>query len=167
MGDPENISAFGVEKKPHKQMRARSAYNFYVQDVRATVQAANPDASFADMSSLVGKQWRGLSEAERAPFDAIAAADRADVAASKPRKTPRGRSAYFCFALDPTVRSATEAENPGASIIDMARILGKKWRAMDASAKAPYAQQAAESAAAAAARHVALLAAEAEAAATK
>ena len=75
--------------KAPKARRARSAYSIYVHDpgvraklLRVALQDANPATSFAKISIAAGKQWRGLSEAERGPFDAIAAADRAAVAAA-------------------------------------------------------------------------------------
>jgi len=54
--------------KPKKKKRAANAYAFFTKKKRASIKEANPDATFAEMASLVGSAWKDLTEEERKPF---------------------------------------------------------------------------------------------------
>jgi hypothetical protein len=51
-------------------------------------------------------------------------------------KKPRKLNAYMVFAME--VRESVKKNNPTASIIDIAKKIGEKWRAMSDAEKAKY-----------------------------
>jgi hypothetical protein len=53
-----------------------SAYSHYLKATHPAIRAANPTSEFTYLSAMVGEQWRGLSDEERAKFTAMAAVDR-------------------------------------------------------------------------------------------
>lgn len=61
------------EKEPN---RAQAAYMYYMQANRERVKAENPDASFGELSKVVGAEWNALPEEARAPFVALQNKDR-------------------------------------------------------------------------------------------
>jgi len=54
----------------------------------------------------------------------------------KKEKKPRKLNAYMVFAIE--VRESVKKNNPTASIIEIAKKIGEKWRAMSDSEKAKY-----------------------------
>lgn len=54
----------------------------------------------------------------------------------KKEKKPRKLNAYMVFAME--VRESVKKNNPTASIIEIAKKIGEKWRAMSDSEKAKY-----------------------------
>ena len=71
------------EKKPRKKKDpnapkgALSAFMFFNKATRAAVLAETPGLAFAEVAKKVGEAWKALPAAERTPFDAQAAADKA------------------------------------------------------------------------------------------
>lgn len=56
--------------------------------------------------------------------------------ANKKEKKPRKLNAYMVFAME--VRESVKKNHPTASIIDIAKKIGEKWRALSDSEKAKY-----------------------------
>ena len=56
---------------------------YYSNSVRKEVQEENPDAKITDIAKLVGKRWALCSEADKVPFEALAAADKKRYLAEK------------------------------------------------------------------------------------
>lgn len=56
--------------------KPRTSFSFFTQEYRPKVQAANPSASFGDLSRLVSTEWRNLSESERTRFKGMETADK-------------------------------------------------------------------------------------------
>ena len=71
-----------AKKAPAKEKkeRAKSAWNFFSAETRATVASdLGADATFAEVNKELGKRWKELSKDGRAPYDEQAAADKARV----------------------------------------------------------------------------------------
>lgn len=51
--------------KAPKKSRAPTAYILFSVDARAEIKTENPDATFAELSSLVGQKWKAVDDAER------------------------------------------------------------------------------------------------------
>lgn len=49
---------------------------FFANDQRDTVREENPGISFGQVGKVLGDKWKALSEKQRAPYDAKAAADK-------------------------------------------------------------------------------------------
>ena len=80
--------AHSLQKKPPKEVKEAkkkdpnapkgrsSAYNYYSSAKRSDVKAANPEAQHAEIIKILSAQFKALSDEERAPWDAMAAADK-------------------------------------------------------------------------------------------
>lgn len=93
---PENL-------KRLERRRALTAYNYYVKQERPRYRASHPRPSvkkgekkgevareyFKSVTRALGSQWKNLSEKERAPFVALAEADRARFVKPKVEKKER------------------------------------------------------------------------------
>lgn len=49
---------------------------FFANEQRDNVRAENPDASFGQIGRLLGERWKALSDAEKAPYENKASADK-------------------------------------------------------------------------------------------
>jgi hypothetical protein len=75
-------------KRQKKEVKSRplSGYQMYANETRKTVKAEQPDLSFPDTSTLLGKMWKELSEDERKVWQDKAA--EAKAAAAGQEKAP-------------------------------------------------------------------------------
>lgn len=53
-----------------------SAYMFFANENRDVVRAEHPDITFGQVGKLLGERWKALSEKDRVPYEAKAAADK-------------------------------------------------------------------------------------------
>ncbi|KAK9917825.1 hypothetical protein WJX75_008635 [Coccomyxa subellipsoidea] len=144
-----------------KVKRARSAYIFFGSEKRPAVKAENPDLSFGDLTKKLGEMWKGLSDAEKMPYEAMAnedkdraGAERAEAKAekkSKPAtdkkkdsppakaKQPRAKSAYQLFCDDQ--RQNIKEDNPDAGFGAINSKLAAAWKEVSEEDKAKYNKQ--------------------------
>lgn len=68
----------GTRKKKDENApkRALSAYMFFANANREQIRTDNPDISFGEVGRLLGQKWKELSDSEKAPYEAKAAADK-------------------------------------------------------------------------------------------
>lgn len=66
---------------PGSGKRVASAYIIFSQAYRPQVKAANPSATFAQISAATGAAWKAMTDAQKAPF--IAEHERLKAAAGK------------------------------------------------------------------------------------
>ncbi|KAJ5891903.1 Non-histone chromosomal protein 6 [Penicillium subrubescens] len=64
------------KKDPNAPKRGLSAYMFFANDQRDKVREENPGISFGQVGKMLGDKWKALTETERKPYDAKAAADK-------------------------------------------------------------------------------------------
>jgi len=78
-----------AKKDPEAPKRALSAYACFIKQERPKLSKAQPGLPFADGGRILGDRWKGMSDAQRAPFVRQATADRerydAEMAAWKAR----------------------------------------------------------------------------------
>ncbi|KAK4245622.1 high mobility group box domain-containing protein [Corynascus novoguineensis] len=72
-GKPEKKRA---KKDPNAPKRGLSAYMFFANEQRENVREENPGVSFGQVGKILGERWKALSEKQRAPYEAKAAADK-------------------------------------------------------------------------------------------
>jgi hypothetical protein len=89
------------------------------------------NASSNDASKL-----KELNKAFEAPKNSKQAKKAKPAKKEKKEKKPRKLNAYMVFAME--VRESVKKNNPTASIIEIAKKIGEKWRAMSDSEKAKY-----------------------------
>ena len=63
-------------KPPYKPKRPMVAFMFFSIEQRPSVQEKNPSLGIADISKVLGAKWRGMSDAEKAPYEKKAQADK-------------------------------------------------------------------------------------------
>ncbi|RKU41661.1 Non-histone chromosomal protein 6 [Coniochaeta pulveracea] len=63
-------------KKEGQPKRGLSAYMFFANEQRDNVREENPGVTFGQVGKILGERWKALSEKQRAPYDAKAAADK-------------------------------------------------------------------------------------------
>jgi len=120
-----------------KPKRPLSAYFLFTGEKRAEVKSKHPELSNTDIVKKLGEMWRGLSPAEKKPFEDSAAKAKAEydakykVVVSKEPKRPL--SAYMIFSNN--VRPTVKAANPTAAFGEIAKIIGAQWREMTPAAK--------------------------------
>jgi hypothetical protein len=64
------------EKDPNAPKRNMNAYMFFMQDKRASVKEKNPGFSNVELLSALGAEWKKLSDKDKEPYNAKAAADK-------------------------------------------------------------------------------------------
>lgn len=64
------------KKDPNAPKRGLSAYMFFANEQRDKVREDNPGIKFGEVGKLLGEKWKALSEKQRTPYEAKAAADK-------------------------------------------------------------------------------------------
>ncbi|KAK4459340.1 Non-histone chromosomal protein 6 [Cladorrhinum samala] len=65
-----------TKKDPNAPKRGLSAYMFFANEQRENVREENPGVSFGQVGKILGERWKALSDKQRAPYEAKAAADK-------------------------------------------------------------------------------------------
>ncbi|KAI5788403.1 Non-histone chromosomal protein 6 [Geopyxis carbonaria] len=70
--------AKGAKKKkdPNAPKRGLSAYMFFANEQRDNVRNENPGIAFGQVGKVLGERWKALSDKQRQPYEAKAAADK-------------------------------------------------------------------------------------------
>merc|ERR1712057_155282 len=63
-------------KDPNRPKRAMVAFMYFSIEQRPVMQRQNPTLKIADISKMLGAQWRSMSATQKAPYDKKAAADK-------------------------------------------------------------------------------------------
>ncbi|KAK4962129.1 Non-histone chromosomal protein 6 [Elasticomyces elasticus] len=56
--------------------RGLSAYMFFANDQRDKVRDENPGIKFGEVGKMLGERWKSLSDKQKTPYEAKAAADK-------------------------------------------------------------------------------------------
>ncbi|KAL7267762.1 Non-histone chromosomal protein 6 [Rhizina undulata] len=64
------------KKDPNAPKRGLSAYMFFANEQRENVRAENPGIAFGQVGKVLGERWKALSDKQRQPYEAKAAADK-------------------------------------------------------------------------------------------
>merc|ERR1712224_412445 len=94
-------------------------------------QKRQPELKIADVSKVLGERWRNMSAAQKAKYDAKAAADKKryekEMKAYKPPYKPkRPMVAFMFFSIEQ--RPSVQKKNPSLGIADISK---KKKKAKD------------------------------------
>lgn len=68
-----------AKKDPNAPKRALSSYMFFAKEKRVDIVKKNPEIAkdVAAIGKMIGAAWNALEEAEKAPYEKLAAEDRA------------------------------------------------------------------------------------------
>ena len=145
--------------------RARSGYILYTIDtaVRGKVKKDNPDAKLGDISKVLGKQWKSLSEKEKKKYTDASAKEKAVVDKLKKEqpelfvkkekkekkekkakkvvdknKPKRPLNSYMLYAQD--ARVELKKKNPEMKAVggEISKKIGEQWKKMAAKDKNKY-----------------------------
>jgi len=78
-----------VKKERTGPKRALSSYMYFCQDSRDSVKAENPDMNGKEVTSELGRRWKELSDDQKTPFEAKAAADKLRYESEKESSSPK------------------------------------------------------------------------------
>jgi len=73
------------KKDPNAPKRGLSAYMFFANAQRDKVREENPGIKFGEVGKLLGEKWKELTDKEKKPYEAQAAADKERYEAAKAR----------------------------------------------------------------------------------
>ncbi|MGI4416839.1 hypothetical protein ACR2V2_25955, partial [Klebsiella pneumoniae] len=65
------------KKDPNASKRAMSAFFMYCADARPKVRAAHPDFQVGDIAKILGKQWKEISDSDKAKYEKKAQTEKA------------------------------------------------------------------------------------------
>ncbi|KAJ4314168.1 Non-histone chromosomal protein 6 [Neodidymelliopsis sp. IMI 364377] len=75
-GKATKADAGKKKKDPNAPKRGLSAYMFFANEQRDKVREENPGIKFGEVGKQLGEKWKALSEKQRTPYEAKAAADK-------------------------------------------------------------------------------------------
>ena len=130
-----------VTKAPERK-RARSGYNFFVQDGTAKKALLEDDPTLkpTEIMALLGKHWSSMDSDEKAPFETLATQDRADIGivVKAPVQRKRARSAYQFWKDSEDTRQALQEQFPEKSIKDILKDMKVSWELLPLHDKVPW-----------------------------
>jgi len=145
-------------KDPEAPRRARTAFNFFLDDFRKEYKRQHPESKgVVEVTKAGSAKWKAMSTEDKEPYESKAREAQEEYAAAKAKyeaeggpkkfrlkgatKPKRPPTAYFMFLC--SFRADYKAKNPGTKgIKDMSKAAGEKWRAMSAEEKRPFEQRA-------------------------
>lgn len=140
-------------KDPNAPKKPLSAYFLFSQEERLKVKATNPELSITEVAKELGKRWATLDPALKSQYEAryhdarkIYDVEMNQYKPQKKKKDPNAPkqplSAYFIFSTEERLK--VKERNPGYTICDVAKELGRRWADMDKPTKDRYQARAEE-----------------------
>lgn len=137
------------KKDPNRPKKPMTAFLLYAASRRSAIKENNPEMKVTDISKELGKEWREMAKKSKTTFIKKAGTlkNKYDKAKAKYLKEKakhaapkRPKSSFFLFCDDE--RAAVKAENDGAKITEIAKLLGALWRNLDNNKKLQYTDKA-------------------------
>lgn len=149
--------ALKAVKDPNRPKGRKNAFQFFSNEVGASLRSENPKMSFTEVQEALGKRWKELDEKARQTYEKMAAADKDRFEAEMkdyvpPPQQPIGGKAmkkqkdpnkpkgltrsfmFFSIEIGPHIRK----ENPEMSITDVAKAVGSRWKELDEEKRKKY-----------------------------
>ena len=144
---------------PAPPKRALTAYFIFMKDKRSEIVKANPDSKITQISTLLGNEWKALSDKEKKKYKDLAVKAKEQYAkdlqdytekhgepeVKATRRTKRGKkaaekaneegkpkrplTAFFLFLGER--RKTIKEENPDLANKDIVKKMGKEWNEME------------------------------------
>jgi ABC-type transporter MlaC component len=64
-----SFSSVKAKKDPNRVKRAKSGYLFFCDEKRKDIQLANPGKNMGDISKILGKLWKEVTEEDRQKYN--------------------------------------------------------------------------------------------------
>merc|ERR1712121_400052 len=140
-------------KDPNAPKKPLSAYFLFSQEERLKVKNENPDFSITEVAKELGRRWATLEPSLKSSYEnryqdarKVYDSEMSHFKPQKKKKDPNAPkqplSAYFIFSTEERLK--VKDENPGYSICEVAKELGRRWAEMDPSLKQRYQARAEE-----------------------
>ena len=65
-----------LKKDPNRPTGPCPAFMYFGKEARVQVKEASPEMSFGEIAKKVAEKWRGLTDEEKSPFEALATKDK-------------------------------------------------------------------------------------------
>merc|ERR1719387_3022203 len=140
------------DKDPHAPKRARTAFNFFLDEFRHEYKERNPEAKgVVGVTKAGSEKWREMPDEAKQPYEQKALEAREVYNAEKAKYLagngallfkmkkgpPRPPTAYFMFLAE--FRADYRKKHPNTKgIKGMSKEAGEKWRGMDVVTKRPF-----------------------------
>lgn len=138
------------EKEKKKQLRAEkkampkralSAYTLFSMEIRPTLLAENPEATFGQVSQLAAGMWKKLSKPKTKPFLERAESDKERYEAEmvewrKTQKPKRALSGYMLFVK--AKRNEVAEQQTDLDFAAIGRLIGRMWRELSEEERQPF-----------------------------
>lgn len=143
------------QKDPNAPKRGKSNYIFFCMDRREKVKTDNNELSAKEITTLLGKMWKDLSDKKKVVYNNLAIADRdrylkesaeyvppegSNYAVPKSKKVrvgpKRPLSSYMHFCAER--RPQLKAKHPELTGTDFTKRLGEEWNALVDKQKVKY-----------------------------
>lgn len=116
------------KRDPLKPKRARSAYTFFVAEMRPEIKKREPEMPFAEVGKALGAAWKVCTHKEH--YNKLAAADKRRAEREREQyeknKPKRAISAYMFFVKEN--RAEIQKRMPQLKFAEIGRLLGQAWR---------------------------------------
>ena len=144
---PKKLSSTQTRIEKRKQLkkqgpkRPSSAYFLFSMSIRNELLQEHPHAKVPELSKLASIRWKDLTDEQKKPFYDEFRSNwekyrvlRDEYEKTLPPKRPSGP--FIQFTQD--IRPLVVKENPDKNLIEITKIIGEKWRQLDAVKKAEY-----------------------------
>lgn len=142
---------FKSQAKAGAPKRPLSAYFLWSQENRPTFVSQNPGVKVTEIAKLMGAAWKGLSEQEKAPYQAKATQAKKQYGQKAEQfkstqgslkeviEKPKVKKAPSGFILwSKEERPKIKAANPTYTFGEIAKALGTRWKSLGEGEKAPW-----------------------------
>jgi len=130
-----------IEEKEAKPKKAITAFSVYFSEQFPSVRKQNANAKVPAIAKIIAQKWNSLSDVEKKPFVAKSEEDKKrhkkemdEYKKTLPPKRPP--SGYLVFSNEK--RGSLMQAKPGASMADIAKLLGQEWKKLAESKKEGY-----------------------------
>lgn len=140
------------DKDPHAPKRARTAFNFFLDEFRQQFKVANPNTKgVVEVTKAASAAWKCLEPERRKVYEEKAVASQKEYAEAKKKYIEdggptmfkyingphRAPTAYFIFLAN--FRKKYMAENPGVKgVSELSKGAGQMWRSLNPDEKQKY-----------------------------
>jgi len=127
-----------------KPKRTTPAYGYFIKDNYHTLTKENPTTPLSQIMTLASEKWKNLSEEEKKPYFDQAEGDKdrrkQELEEYSKLHPKRPATAFILFCNEH--REQIRKENPDISMIEISRLLGKKWGVLSDEQKKVYSLEA-------------------------
>lgn len=117
-----------AKRRANPITRARTAYIYFFTEERKRLVNSNSDVVFDEIGRVIGQKWRDLTDAEKAPYESKALADKV--------RYERDCKAFKAYSEE--FEKVFRAETPRITRKELRIKLGTTWKNMSENERAKY-----------------------------